>query len=430
MIVPRSVRSPLSLVRSAARRPRLLLLAQTLPFPPDGGVHIRIFNVLKLLAQRYDVTLLCFTRRAERNAVSVEAGIAGLQEYARVSVFDIPQEHSFARLVWDHLRSVILQRAYVWFTYDSAAFRGHLDALLKTQDFDVVQLDSLDLARYLPMLTDLPVVCVHHNVESALMAQRSQVESNAVLRWYLRLQSRLLERLERSWCARATLNLVVSDDDRRVLQAIAPSARFATVPNGVDVETYRPEDVAEEGIISTGGLNWFPNADALTHFCADILPLVRSQVPYATVRWIGRTSDEQMAQLWSDSRVELTGHVEDIRPYIHKAACFVVPIRVGGGTRLKILDAWAMGKAVVSTTVGCSGLQARDGQNILIRDDPESFAAAVAEVLRDRGLRKRLGAEGRRTVEQTYSWQVIGAGMTRTLESIYSTEEHHPGLVR
>lgn len=429
MTFPRSVRS-LSLVRSAARRPRLLLLAQTLPFPPDGGVHIRIFNVLKLLAQRYEVTLLCFTRRAERDAVSVEAGIAGLQEYAHVTAFEIPQEHNFVRLVWDHLRSVVQQRAYVWYAYESAEFRQHLAALLKTQDFDVVQLDSLDLAGYLPMLRELPVVCVHHNVESALMAQRSKLESNGLMRWYLGLQSRLLERLERTWCARATLNLVVSDDDRAVLQGIAPTARFATVPNGVDIETYRPADLAEEGIVSTGGLNWFPNADALTHFCTDILPLVRAQVPYATVRWVGRTSDEQIAQLWSDSRVELTGHVEDIRPYIHEAACFVVPIRVGGGTRLKILDAWAMGKAVVSTTVGCSGLQARDGQNILIRDDPASFAAAVAEVLNDRALRKRLGAEGRRTVEQTYSWQVIGAGMTRTLESIYATEQHHPDLVR
>ncbi len=429
MNVPRSVRS-LSLVRSASRRPRLLLLAQTLPFPPDGGVHIRIFNVLKLLAQRYEVTLLCFTRRAERDAESVEAGMAGLKEYAHVSVFEIPQEYSTVRLVWDHLRSVLLRRAYVWYAYDSAAFRKHLDSLLKTQDFDVVQLDSLDLASYLPMLSDLPVVCVHHNVESALMAQRAKLESSGVPRWYLRLQARLLERLERIWCARVTLNLVVSDDDRRVLENIAPTGRFATVPNGVDVETYCPVDVAEEGIVSTGGLNWFPNADALSHFCADILPLVRAQIPYATVRWIGRTSDEQIAQSWTESRVELTGHVEDIRPYIHEAACFVVPIRVGGGTRLKILDAWAMGKAVVSTTVGCSGLQAKDGQNILIRDDPESFAAAVAEVLRDRALRKRLGAEGRRTVEQTYSWQVIGAGMTQTLDSMYATEEHHPGLVR
>lgn len=429
MIAPRSVRT-LSLVRPSASRPRLLLLAQTLPFPPDGGVHIRIFNVLKLLAQRYDVTMLCFTRRAERDAASVTAGVAALREFAEVAAFDIPQEHSWIRAIWDHLRSVVRQRAYVWYAYESRAMRAHLDALLKTQNFDVVQLESLDLARYLPMLADQSVVCVHHNVESALLAQRAALESRAPVRWYLRLQARLLQELEREWCARVKLNLAVSDEDRAVLQGIAPTARFATVPNGVDVETFRPADVLEEGIVSTGGLNWAPNADAFTHFCADILPRVRASVPYATVRWVGRASDSEKVQRWADSRVELTGHVEDIRAYVHEAACFVVPLRVGGGTRLKILDAWAMGKAVVSTTIGCSGLQATDGFNILIRDDPDAFAEAVSSVLRDSALRKRLGAEGRRTVESTYSWEVIGAGMTRTLESLYVTEAHQPGLVR
>jgi glycosyltransferase involved in cell wall biosynthesis len=429
MIVPRSVR-PLSLVRSAAKRPRLLLLAQTLPFPPDGGVHIRIYNILKLLAQRYDVTMLCFTRRAERDAPSVQSGIAGLREYARVLAFEIPQEHSVLRKFWDHLRSVVHQRAYVWYTYESAALAELLDMLLETQDFDVIQLDSLDLARYLPLMTEHPVVCVHHNVESALMAQRATRETRAPLRWYLRLQARLLQRLEREWCARVTLNLTVSDEDRAVLQAIAPTARFATVPNGVDVEMFQPADVKEEGIVSTGGLNWFPNADAFDYFCADILPRVRATMPSATVRWVGRASDSQIMQRWSESRVELTGHVEDIRAYVQEAACFVVPLRVGGGTRLKILDAWAMGKAVVSTSVGCSGLRATDGVNILIRDDPESFAEAVSSVLRDQGLRRRLGAAGRHTVEQTYSWDVIGADMTRTFESLNVTEAHQPELVR
>jgi glycosyltransferase involved in cell wall biosynthesis len=419
--LPHSTRQ-LKLVRTVARRPRLLLLAQTLPFPPDGGVHIRIYNVLKLLAREYDVTMMCFTRLAERDTRSVQVGVAALKEYAEVSAFPIPQEHSRWRLVWDHLRSLVQRRAYVWYAYDSEAFHAHLKANLMSKRFDVVQLDSLDLARYLPALAGYPVVCVHHNVESALMAQRAEREPRALVRWYLHLQSRLLEKLERAWAPRVALNVTVSDSDQAVLEGIAPTARVTTVPNGVDTETFQPSHgaTAEEGIVSTGGLNWFPNADALTHFCDDILPRVRATIPGASVRWVGRASDETITQRWADSRVELTGHVEDIRPYVREAACFVVPLRVGGGTRLKILDAWAMGKAVVSTSVGCAGLRAVDGENILIRDDPEGFANAVADVLRNPTLRKRLGAAGRKTVEETYSWAVIGRGIARSLDSIHA----------
>lgn len=417
----------LALVRNTPPRPRLLLLAQTLPFPPDGGVHIRIFNVLKLLAEDYDVTLLCFTRRAEREAEeSVAAGIAGLQEYATVRAFPIPQEHSRLRYLWDHLRSLVTGKAYVWYTYQSPSFARAIAEAQEAESFDLVQLDSLDLAAYLPQLTAYPVVCVHHNVESALLRQRARKEPNRLKRWYIARQAEQMAELERVWCTRVALNVAVSAADREDLQRRMPAARFATVPNGVDIETFRPISGANEGIVSTGGLNWFPNADALEHFCQDILPRIREEMPCASVRWVGRSNDDVAARLWEESQVELTGHVADIRPYVHEAGCFVVPLRIGGGTRLKILDAWAMGKAVVSTSVGCSGLDAVDGQNILIRDDPAAFALAVTEVLRNPELRNRLGEAGRRTVEQTYSWKVIGTDMRAQLEHLHPVQMRQP----
>lgn len=401
------------------RRPRLLLLSQTLPFPPDGGVNIRIYNILRLLARTHDVTLLCFIRRAERKAPgAVAAGIAGLLPYADVAVFPIPQEYSRLRFVWDHLRSVVMRRAYTWYAYDSRAFAERLEALLAERRFDVVQLDSLDLACYLPTLTGIPVVCVHHNVESMLLHRRAQLERSAVRRWYLLHQARLLARLERDWCARVALNVAVSDADRLALQSGAPGGTYATVPNGVDTERFQPTRADEQGIVSTGGLNWFPNADALRHFCDDILPRVRALAPATDVRWIGRADKADRERAWAESRVHLTGYVDDIRPLVREAACFVVPLRVGGGTRLKILDAWAMGKAVVSTSVGCEGLKAEDGQNILIRDDPQEFAEAVVRVLRDPALRARLGAAGRRTVEEAYSWDVIGTGLRGAFDAL------------
>lgn len=423
--------APLALVRETTVRPRLLLLAQTLPFPPDGGVHIRIYNVLKLLAEDYDVTLLCFTRRAERDAVgSVGAGIAGLRRYAKVQAFPIPQEHSRLRLLWDHLRSLATGRAYVWYSYQSADFTQAVREAQAEQPFDLVQLDSLDLACYLPEVAPQPVVCVHHNVESALLVQRARKEPNRLKRWYIARQARQMEALEREWCERVSLNVAVSDADRAELQRAAPTARFATVPNGVDLETFSPMPGRDDGIVSTGGLNWFPNADALDHFCTDILPRIRDEMPCVSVCWVGRSDEDEAARRWVESRVDLPGHVADIRPYVHDAGVFVVPLRIGGGTRLKILDAWAMGKAVVSTSVGCSGLDAIDGHNILIRDDPAKFAQAVTGVLRDRSQRRALGAAGRRTVEETYSWTVIGTGLRKTLDGLHVGAERRPGSLR
>jgi len=396
-------------------RPKLLFLCQTLPFPPDGGVQIRTYNVLRLLARSFEVTALCFYRagicRSEAAVLAAVAALEALPGVASVEAFPIPQEHSRARLAWDHLRSVASRRAYTVFSYESAGFRARVEELLRTGGFDLAHVDSLDLSGYLPLLHGLPVVCVHHNVESALLRRRAENESSPLLRRYVALQAELLEAEERRWCGRVALNVAVSEEDRGRFGRLAPEAPFTVVPNGVDTDTFRPAAVPQRGIVFVGGYSWYPNRDALAHFAGDILPLLRAQVPGVQVRWVGRAPDEVRRDHRERYGMELTGYVEDIRPLVHEAACYVVPLRVGGGTRLKILDAWAMGKAVVSTTVGCEGLDARDGENILVRDDPAEFAAAVRRVLEDEGLRARLGEGARRTAEEVYEWEVIGRSM-------------------
>jgi glycosyltransferase involved in cell wall biosynthesis len=210
------------------------------------------------------------------------------------------------------------------------------------------------------------------------------------------------------------LNVAVSERDAAVLKQIAPAARLAIVPNGVDVEEFRPDDEGTgSGIAFAGGAIAFPNPDALDFFCTGILPHLRAAGDIPT-RWIGRATPHQQRFYGERYGVELTGYVDDVRPLMQAAACHVVPLRAGGGTRLKILNSWAMGKPVVSTSIGCEGLEAADGVNILIRDEPKAFAEAILQVLADRDLRRRLGSAGRATVERVYSWDVIGRGMTET----------------
>jgi glycosyltransferase involved in cell wall biosynthesis len=398
-------------------KPKLLFLGQTLPYPPDSGTAIRSYNVLRLLARDYDVTALCFYRRA--TTPDLPGSLAALRTIASdVELFRIEQEYSRARMLADHGRSVLTGRAYTAFAYRSAAFRHALLSRLARERFAIAHVDSLDLGDYLPLIADVPVVAGHHNVESALLRRRAENESSVMRRGYLELQARLTEREERRWCPLAAVNLAVSDADRADFQRLVPGARFEVIPNGVDVEAFVPSvGGAKDGIVFVGGMSWFPNADALEFFDEEILPLVRARDEHVKVTWVGRAKPDVIAR-YATRGVELTGHVDDIRPYVGGAACNGVPLRIGGGTRLKILDAWAMGKAVVSTSVGCEGLDAVDGQNILIRDDPAAFAAAVTMVLRDSGLRASLERNARATAEQKYSWNVIGETMRRVYADV------------
>ncbi|MEP7065339.1 MAG: glycosyltransferase family 4 protein [Gemmatimonadota bacterium] len=404
-------------------KPKLLFLGQTLPYPPDSGTAIRSYNVLRLLARDYEVTALCFYRRA--TTPDVAGSLAALRKIAaHVEVFPIEQEYSRVRMLADHGRSVLTGRAYTAYAYDSGAFTKALRTQLARERWAIAHLDSLDVGAYIPLLTGMPIVIGHHNVESALLRRRAANDSNVLRRAYLELQARLTEREERRWSPSAAVNLAVSDADAEDFRKLVPGARFEVIPNGVDVEAFVPNSSGERnGVVFVGGMSWFPNADALEHFDEDILPLVRARDEHVRVTWVGRAKPEVIAS-YAKRGINLTGHVEDMRPYVAAAACYVVPLRIGGGTRLKILDAWAMGKAVVSTSVGCEGLAAVDGQNILIRDDPAAFAAAVSMVLHDPGLRTALERNARTTAEQRYSWNVIGEALRKVYAEVLGPRAH------
>lgn len=400
-------------------KPRLLFLSQLLPFPPDSGAAIRTFNVLRILSSEFDVTALCFSRTTEsQSAGSRRDRAEALAAFGTVEAFPIPGESSRRRLLWDHLRSVMTRRPYVRYVYASEPFQERLDAELRSSDFDLAHIDSLDLAGYLNRLVGLPRICVHHNVESVLLRRRAEAAGSTPARSYLRLQARLLEEDERRWCPELALNVVVSEDDCRILRAIAPTARFEVFPNGVDVEHYHPAEGRDEGLCFVGGATWFPNRDALVWFSDEVLPVLHRGGHRPTVTWVGKASGEDQREFGKVPGLDLTGYVEDERPIMRDAACFIVPLRVGGGTRLKILNAWAMGKAVVSTSVGCEGLDARDGENIMIADTAEAFAGAIACVLEDASMRARLGTAARATARASYSWEVIGARMLSTYGSL------------
>ncbi len=408
-------------------RRSLLFLCQTLPYPPDGGVWIRTYNLLRVLAEEYSLRLLCFERAVTARdgyAYDERANVEALRALGEVEVFPIPQRHSRARFVADHVRSLATGRVFTHYLYGSSAVRARVRAAVASGRFDLVHVDSLDLSAYLPLLRGVPVACTHHNVESALLRRRSRADASAAVRAYAAWQARLMEATEREWCARVALNVAVSDEDAAALRGLAPRGRYVVVPNGVDVDAFRPgRERAGGGLVFVGGANWFPNRDALDHFCRDILPLLRRTRPELRVTWVGAAREEDQRRYRAEHGVELTGYVEDVRPFVQAAECFIVPLRVGGGSRLKILDAWSMGKAVVSTSVGCEGLAADDGRNLLVADDAATFAAAVARVRADAALRARLGRAARATAERRYSWEIVGAGLVAAYRELLGEGE-------
>lgn len=402
---------------------RLLFLCHTLPYPPDSGVAIRSYNILRQLARQYSVTLLCFYRKSPATTPEhLPAQVEVLRRVCdEVEVFPIAEEHSRARLLWNHLRSLLTGRSFVHYTYESPGFAAALARRLKGESYDLIHVDSLDLARYLPTLRGRVVACTHHNVESKLLARRAEAEARPWLRAYLRLQARLVFADERRWLPACDLNLAVSEPDAAIFRELVPGATVAVVPNGVDVEHYRAAPAsAGGGLVFVGGTGWFPNRDALGYFAREILPLVRAKWPTLTVTWVGQCSEADKKQ-YAEAGIEMTGYVDDIRPYVSAARAFVVPLRVGGGTRLKILDAWAMGKAVVSTSIGCEGLAAEHGRNILIGDTPAAFAEAIDRLLTEPAIVTELGAAARQTAERIYSWTVIGEGIAGLYRGLAST---------
>lgn len=388
------------------RRPRLLFLCHTLPYPPDGGGWIRSYHLLEGLCQAFSVRALCFERTGAPDH-DVDAAVAALGKLCPIEAFPVPQEERLTRRVRDHLSSLLGHRVFTVYKHRSRPFRERLVELLDRENFDLVHVDSLDLSTYLPFFDDIPVACGHHNVESRLLWRRAEAEDSQIVRTYLRYQARLQEQEERRWCDRVELNVTVSQEDRRFLENLAPEARVRVVPNGVDTDYFTPGGRSREEIVFVGPASWFPNRDGMDYFFQEILPRLKQRTGDVSVTWVGSAHEETRKRLEAEYGTRMPGYVEDIRPHVRRAACFIVPLRVGGGSRLKILDAWAMGKAVVSTRRGCEGLRAEDGKNILIRDDPAEFAEAVHRVLSDADLRESLGREGRRTAEKYYSWTSI-----------------------
>ena len=447
---------------------RVLHFVPRMPWPLNTGAKLRNYHLAREMAQRASITLLAFsengetpdkggeseTRRQQAGGATVdessaEPPLADPESfYERVILVGRDQSYTLAKIV----RGAVGRTPLPVLNYTTPAMKEALARVLDEQDFDVVQIESIHLAEYLPIIRAARrrplVICDWHNIESELMSRYSERQTNILRRIYTRRASRQMSRLERRAMREFDAHVVVSKRDGERLQELEPLARIFLIENGVDTSYYTDERIKrahdlwlakqnaagaslDDGerrspeklrrIAFVGSMDYHANVDAAVSFAVEIWPRLREHEPRLIFTIVGRDPAPEVRELAEVSGIEVTGTVDDVRPYYYETLCAIIPLRVGGGSRLKILEAMAAGVPVVSTALGAEGLDVRDGENILMAETGEDFCEAITCLNEER--RRTLIAGGRSLVFEQYDWSRLGALLFETYRNLLKKGE-------
>ncbi|HMD35946.1 MAG TPA: glycosyltransferase [Vicinamibacterales bacterium] len=400
---------------------RILWLKSDLLLPLDKGGKLRTWHLMRHLAARHEITYLAFADPDEDPA-NVQGMRAVASRVETIPRTDPPK--GSLRFYLDAAVHLLDPLPYAVGKYRSRAYRRRLAALLKAQRFDLVVCDFLFPAVNLPRQLPCPAVIFTHNVESEIWRRHRETKTSFVGRLLYDAQHRRMRRYESRALARFDGVLAVSDADRQTFARLYPDVvrdPIHVVATGVDTGFFAPAEPASPAgsreIVFTGSMDWLPNEDAMIFFCDKVLPLIRAEEPDVRLSIVGRAPTPAVSKLADTYRdcVRVTGRVDDVRPYIAEAGVYIVPLRIGGGTRLKIFEAMAMAKAVVSTGVGAEGLPVEEGRHLILADEPNTFARAVVRLLRDVNRRRALEGAARALVIEKYDWSSVAGDLERAL---------------
>lgn len=413
---------------------KILFLTPQSPYPPRQGTTIRNYNLIRLLAQEHTIDLFTFLAPGEK----IEAGNRLFSLCHRVVTAPQPVRSLVRRAV----DTFAAARPDMGLRLESQSAYAALAALLQEERYDLIQIEGIEMAAYglaaVAAQPDAHLVFDDHNAEYLLQKRSALVDLGKPLRWpaalYSLIQWQKLQRYEQSICRRADAVVAVSEPDRSVLVQLVPDGMIDVVPNGIDLAEFSlaqpaaPQQKQPPTLVFTGKMDYRPNVDAILWFAQDVLPLIHAQKPDVILQVVGMNPHPRLAGVGGLPGVEITGAVEDVRPYIASAAIYVVPLRVGGGTRFKVLEALASGKPLVSTALGVEGLGLQDGRELLIGDTPQAFAGAVLRLLDDQAsggpLCAGLAAAGRHFVASRYTWEKIVPRMEQIYQVLLQNKRH------
>ena len=393
-------------------------------WPSTTGGRVRSLRTISELSRRHQVTVLT-THGLDDDPEGLARCLSQCHRVISLP-YAVPKRGS-AAFPAAVMRSWLSRYPVDLWKWHVPEVREQVSALLDSGNIDLCVADFLFAAMNVPMGETTPVVLFEHNVEYQIWQRLAGLERRPWLRALFELEWRKLRAREAEACRQADLTIAVSEDDRRRLEQIAPGIRAASIPTGVDVEYFTPDPSAERPrhLVFSGSMDWHPNEDAVLHFVDSTLPRIRAEIPDTTFTIVGRNPSARVRELAERDGVTVTGTVDDVRPHIAAGAVYVVPLRAGGGTRLKIFEALAMARPVVSTTVGAEGLGIGPGRHYVAADDPGAFADAVVSLLRDPERRRAIGDAGRSLVETCYAWPTIARVFEQHCEEAV-TQHAHP----
>lgn len=399
---------------------KILWLNAGLLLPLDKGGKLRTWHLMRHLAARHEITYLAFSDGAD-----APAHRAGMMEICQ-HLETVPRSDAGKgtwRFYADAARYLTDPVPYAVAKYRSPEYAARVRDLLRVGRFDAVVCDFLPPVVNLPADVPCPSVLFTHNVEAEIWRRHAETARERLRGGLLRQQWRRMLRVERDALARFDLVLAVSEQDAGTFERLYPGAlrRPAhVVRTGVDARYFAPQPAPEQPghLVFTGSMDWLPNEDGMLHFAGDILPIIRTAEPHARLSIVGRAPTPAVRRLAEQPAIQVTGRVDDVRPYVASGSVYVVPLRIGGGTRLKIFEAMAMGKAVVSTSIGAEGLPVTDGTHLLLADTPAAFAGRVVELLRDPARRQQIGSAARRLVAAHYDWTAVGQDFEEALARV------------
>jgi glycosyltransferase involved in cell wall biosynthesis len=382
--------------------------------PVDTGGKIRSYNILRHLARKHEVTFLSYY--SGRRDPSYENSL--LERFAGSRIIHVPASESALSQYLDYIRRLKSRAPYAVTKFTHSEVQHAVAQWFREKRFDVAVCDFLSASLNFPERLTIPSVLFQHNVESVLWRRMAETENAPWRKLAYRIEAAKMAHYEKSAIGRFRHVIAVSERDRDEMLKMDPTCRITVVPTGVDTEQYQVAPSAASDppiVVFTGSMDWEPNIDAVEYFCRQIWPSIMIDFPNACFQIVGRNPHPRVQRLQS-STVEITGMVPTVIEHLRFATVVVVPLRIGGGTRLKIFEAMAMGKAVVSTSIGAEGLNLTHGRELLIADTPGHFAGSIAGLLRDAKLRRDY-EQAAAAVAARYDWSEIALAFAEVLRA-------------
>ena len=398
---------------------KILIVSYNFPYPPTGGSIIRDYNLFKQLAKHHELYWIVVTKKDDVK----EQDIHEMYKYFKeIAIIDLKSKHSG----WDFFKSLFSKKPYIFNRFDLDIVSQKSLEIIERINIDLFFCDHIYLAQNIPPGIESRIPVIPNNEDHAFTYYYRLARSNDFVRaLYAGLQWRKILKYEIEIYKKYGIDLTTSEKEKELLLAHENNLNIKVIPNGVDLDYYFPVERKNftPNVVFVAWYKYFPNEQAVLNFVKNVFPLVKKQKKDFKFYVVGKEPPGSFSQLGYENDVIITGEVEDVRPYIANADAVVIPLSIGGGTRLKVLEAMGMGKPVISTTLGAEGLNAAHKENILIADDPKQFADYIIRLIDDIDYNKKLSLNGRTFVEKNYDWEEIGKKLNEIIVNLKKSNQ-------